>query len=74
MIEKQHPGPKSKPEEDASSSPGVESRLKFSGEVVVEHHATPPDGPADLKIHRRRPLPSVPKDPSPSSKEEDKDS
>jgi hypothetical protein len=72
-MEHPPPRPKSKPEEDAASSPAVESRLEFSGEVAVEHHATPPDGPADLKIHPRHPLPSVPKAPSPTTKEDEKD-
>ncbi len=54
----------------ASSSQTVESQLEYSGEVVVEHHATPAPGPADLKIHKRRPLPLIPEAPSPPTKED----
>jgi hypothetical protein len=36
------------------------TRLKSSGEVVVEHHDVPPPGPLDKQIHDRRPLPRVP--------------
>jgi hypothetical protein len=36
------------------------TRLKSAGEVVVEHHETPPPGPLDKQIHPRRTLPLVP--------------
>ena len=71
-MEDKTPRPKKKPV-DASSSEAVESRLEFSGQVVVEHHATPPAGPVDLKIHARHPLPLVPKAPSLPTKEDKKD-
>jgi hypothetical protein len=71
-MEDQPPRPKKKPQ-DAPSSQPVESRLEFSGEVVVEHHTTPPAGPPDLKIHARHPLPLVPKSSSQRSKENKKD-
>jgi hypothetical protein len=48
-----------------SSTERVDSQLKDSGEVVVEHHPLPPPGPADLTIHKRSPLPPVPTAPSP---------
>jgi hypothetical protein len=47
------------------------SRLKYAGEVVVEHHNVPPPGPPDKTIHPRRPLPRVPER---ISKPEDTDS
>jgi hypothetical protein len=47
--------------------------LESAGEVVVEHHATPPRGPKDKQIHPRRPLPLVPKAPSPPSKKAKED-
>ena len=56
----------------APSSQPVESRLESSGEVVVEHHTTPQAGPADLKIHPRRPLPLVPEASSEQTEEENK--
>lgn len=52
------------PERDQSKDTGkdqvAEPRLKPAGEVVVEHHETPPPGPPDKQIHARRPLPLVP--------------
>jgi hypothetical protein len=71
-MKDQPPRPKTKPQ-DAPSPPPVESRLEFSGEVVVEHHTTPPAGPADLKIHVRHPLPLVPKSGSQPTKEDKQD-
>jgi len=48
-------------EPDAPSpEPPAEKRIKPQGEVVVEHHPTPPKGPDDKRIHPRRPLPPVP--------------
>jgi hypothetical protein len=38
----------------------TETRLESTGEVVVEHHDSPPPGPPDKRIHPRRPLPLVP--------------
>jgi len=38
----------------------TETRLESTGEVVVEHHDSPPPGPPDKRIHLRRPLPLVP--------------
>ena len=46
--------------EDTDKGRAAETRLKSSGEVVVEHHDTPPPGPPDKQIHARRPLPPVP--------------
>jgi hypothetical protein len=63
--------PRKKPLVAPSGQP-IESRLEPSGEVVVEHLATPPAGPADLKIHARRPLPLVPNASSQPREEEDK--
>ncbi len=37
-----------------------EFTLESSGEVVVTHQPAPPKGPADKRIHPRRPLPLVP--------------
>jgi hypothetical protein len=62
------PSDSEKKPQNASSPKVVKSHLQPSGAVVVEHHTTPPTGPADLNIHVRRPLPPVPKPPS----EEDK--
>jgi hypothetical protein len=71
-MEDRPPRPEKKPL-TASTPEAIESPLKFSGEVVVEHHATPPAGPADLKIHPRHPLPLVPTAPSMPNKEDKKD-
>jgi hypothetical protein len=68
-MEEQPPRPKKKPQDTPSVQP-VESRLEFSGEVVVEHHETPPAGPGNLKIHVRHPLPLVPKSGSQLTKED----
>jgi hypothetical protein len=57
-MKEQPPDAKKKPK-DAPGCPG-EVRLKSAGEVAVEHHAIPPAGPPNLKIHSRRPLPLVP--------------
>jgi hypothetical protein len=38
----------------------IERRIESPGEVVVEHHKTPPRAPVDKQIHPRRPLPPVP--------------
>jgi hypothetical protein len=46
---------KPKPDDHPNETP-----LDSAGEVEVEHHSTPPPGPADQKIHLRRPLPLVP--------------
>jgi hypothetical protein len=51
----------------------AESRLESSGEVVVQHYATPPKGPGDKQIHPRRPLPLVPTAPPRPTKERKKD-
>jgi len=48
--------------DDGASAQDRETRLKFSGEVIVEHHSMPPKGPEDKRIHPRRPLPVVPDD------------
>jgi len=58
---------------DAPSCQPVETLLESSGEVVVEHHTTPQAGPADLKIHARRPLPLVPEASSQQPEEIKKD-
>jgi hypothetical protein len=47
-----------------------QSLLEPAGEVVVQHYSTPPRTQPPLKIHSRRPLPSVPL----SSQLEDADS
>jgi hypothetical protein len=44
--------------EDTNQVTGT--RLESTGEVVVEHHDSPPPGPPDKRIHPRRPLPLVP--------------
>jgi hypothetical protein len=72
VTEKPPPDPE-EPDEPPSSTPGGKSRLKYSGEVIVEHHPAPPPGPADLKIHPRRPLPPVPQAPDPPTKNDQKD-
>jgi hypothetical protein len=46
-------------------------RLERAGQVIVEHHVTPPTGPTDKQIHLRRPLPPIPD--APSSPREAKD-
>jgi hypothetical protein len=58
-------GPGTEPEEARLSGQKTENRLKFAGEVVVDHHAKPPAGPPDLKVHKRQPLPLVPTAPGP---------
>jgi hypothetical protein len=54
----------SKPENDkpktTTTRKVAETRLPSAGEVVVEHHDTPPPGPPEKQIHPRRPLPLVP--------------
>jgi hypothetical protein len=47
--------------------------LESAGEVVVEHHTTPPRGPKDKQIHPRRPLPRVPEAPPPATKKGNED-
>jgi hypothetical protein len=42
------------------SSPIIDTRIEPRGEVIVEHYNEPPKGPADKRIHQRRPLPLVP--------------
>jgi hypothetical protein len=37
-----------------------ERALPVSDEVVLKHEDAPPKGPADKRIHGRRPLPLVP--------------
>jgi hypothetical protein len=68
----------SEPTKESQESPkpqGEPTRLERAGEVIVEHHSTPPTGPADKQIHPRRPLPLVPDAPAkPSKPEDDKDS
>jgi hypothetical protein len=62
----------SDPEKKSQESPQPQpepTRLERGGEVVVEHHPAPPTGPANKKIHPRRPLPLIP----PSKTENDKD-
>ena len=59
-----------KKSEETSSPQNSKSKLKSSGEVVVRHTETPPPGPADKRIHPRRPLPPVPNRPGPSDKKE----
>ena len=64
------------PEKKRPDNPSCEASevpLESAGEVVVEHHATPPRGPKDKQIHPRRPLPLVPKAPSPPSKKGNED-
>jgi hypothetical protein len=58
---------------DNSPSPLAETPLESSGEFVVEHRPIPPKGPADKKIHPRRPLPLVPNAPPEQKKEGKKD-
>jgi len=51
-----------------------QTQLEPAGEIIVEHHPTPPSGPADKQIHPRRPLPLIPDAPSkPSKTKNDKD-
>lgn len=59
--------------QDTSSRPPAESRLESAGEFVVEHRPIPPKGPADKKIHPRRPLPPVPNAPPHPTNEGKKD-
>jgi hypothetical protein len=54
------PAPDSEESKDKSTGQAAETRLKSAGEIVVEHHDTPPPGPADKQIHPRRRLPLVP--------------
>jgi hypothetical protein len=49
---------------DANLERVTTTRLKSSGEVMVEHHEAPPPGPPDKQIHARRPLPIVPDRPA----------
>jgi len=51
-----------------------ESPLESAGEVVVQHHTTPPRTRAPQKIHSRRPLPLVPLSRSQRKKPDFKDS
>jgi len=71
-MEDQPPRTPKKPQ-DASPKQTAEIRLESSGEVVVEHHATPPAGPLDKKIHPRRRLPLIPNAPSQPPNEDEKD-
>lgn len=64
---------KKKPQETPQPQPD-QIRLERAGQVVVEHHPTPPSGPADKQIHPRRPLPPIPDAASkPPKTENDKD-
>jgi hypothetical protein len=63
--------PKKKSPEPAPSQ-DQETCLKPSGEYVVEHHETPPSGPADKQIHPRRRLPVVPDAPPKTSQTDPK--
>jgi hypothetical protein len=69
---KRLPSTKKEPQ-DTSSGQVAETRLKPSGQIVVEHHSTPPVGPADKQIHPRRRLPIVPNAASHPPKEDEKD-
>lgn len=67
-MQDEQPGPLKK-RQDTSTRQPAESCLESSGEVVVEHHSIPPKGPADKRIHPRRPLPHVPESrPKPTQK------
>jgi hypothetical protein len=66
--------PERKAKTKRASSPRLtEARIESSGEVVVQHHTTPPAAPAELKIHARRLLPPVPDAASEPSKVETKE-
>ena len=64
--------PAEKPPDPSASKVG-ESILDSPGEVVVTHHATPPET-RDKQIHPRRPLPMVPAAPPRETESEKKDS
>ena len=68
MQDQPPPGPK---KNDTSSAD--EFSLESAGEVVVTHHAMPPQTGADNKIHPRRPLPLVPVKPPPQPKDDEID-
>jgi hypothetical protein len=45
---------------DAVPAPVPQSRLDSAGRVTVTYTAKPPKGPADKRIHPRRPLAKIP--------------
>ena len=61
------------PEEKREDARSPQVPLESAGEVVVEHHTTPPRGPKDKQIHPRRPLPRVPEAPPPATKKGNED-
>jgi len=71
-MQDRNPRPGKKPQDTSTTQPG-ETRLESAGEVVVIHHKTPPKGPADKRIHPRRPLPLVPKAPPKPADESKRD-
>jgi hypothetical protein len=71
-VKKSPRKPKKKPQTTSPPKTG-EARLQSAGVVFVEHQSAPPSGPADKQIHPRRPLPLVPVNAAPPTKEEDDD-
>ena len=61
------------PDPDTPSNQTAETPLESIGEVVVEHHDTPPPGPADKRIHPRRSVPLVPTAPTQPNEKDEKD-